>query len=165
MEPIETDGSEVLETTETEEETVENPVDEEKEQLKRDKEELEKKNKQLFERLKKEGKKENDGLSTKDIIFLSKAPIHEDDIAEVTELARLKEISVSEAYNYLKPVLDVREEQRKTAQATQTKGGRGTVSAKPEEILRRASEGKLPEDEAGIEALVAAREAQRIGGK
>lgn len=166
MEPKENmDGSEVLETTETEEETVETP-DEEKEALKREKEELENKNKQLYERLKKaETKTSDDGLSSKDVIFLAKTDIHEEDIAEVTELAKLKKISVAEAYKYLKPVLDVRAEERKTAQATQTKGGRGTTTEKPEDILRRASQGQLPQDDAGIEALTAAREAQRLGGK
>ncbi len=167
MEPKENkDGSEVLETTETEEETVETP-DEEKEALKREKEELENKNKQLYERLKKLENKpsDTDGLSSKDVIFLAKTDIHEEDIAEVTDLAKLKKISVAEAYKYLKPVLDVREEERKTAQATQTKGGRGTSTTKPEELLRRASQGQIPQDDEGIEALVAAREAQRIGGE
>ena len=158
MEPNETDGSEVLETTETGEETVQTP-DAEKEQLKRDKAELELKNKQLFERAKKaEGKEaKDDGLSSKDVIFLAKHDIHEEDVEEVTELASLKKISVAEAYNYLKPVLDVREEQRRTANATQVKGGqRGVTKVTDEQILSKASAGQLPEDDAGIAALVEA---------
>jgi len=108
---------------------------------------------------------DKDGLSSKDVIFLAKTNINEEDVEEVTELAKLKKIPVSEAYNYLKPVLDVREEQRKTANATQTKGGRPAVKTTPDELINRANQGNLPEDDAGIDALTAAREAQRIGGK
>ena len=72
--------------------------------------------------------KESPELSTKDVLFLAKADIHEDDMDEVLEWSKFKKISVSDAFKQLKPTLDVRSEERKSAQVTQTKGARGATA-------------------------------------
>jgi hypothetical protein len=57
-------------------------------------------------------------LTLKDQIFLSKADIHEDDIEDVLDWAKTKKVSVSEAYKQFKPMLEVRSEERKTAETS-----------------------------------------------
>ncbi len=151
MDPENKDGTEVLETTVTEGETVETHEEpqitaEELISL-REKaskaDELEEKNKKLFERAKKAEAKvpSKDGdISNKDILFFAKADIHAEDIDEVTEMARLKKISASEAYDFMKPILDRKAEERKTASATHTKGGaRGSAKVAPADLLAQAS--------------------------
>lgn len=135
--------------------------------------ELEVKNKKLFTRakeaetvVKKQSSKE-DGLSNKDVIFLAKADIHEDDVQEVIDWSKFKKISVSDAYKQLKDTLDVRAEQRKTAAATQVKGGaRGTSKVSGEDLLARAERtGDVPESDDGMAELFKARLARRIPKK
>lgn len=116
------------------------------------------------EKAEKAGKtpKETENLDNKDIVYLAKADIHEEDTDEVLDFAKIKKISVREAHEYLKPVLAVRDEQRKTALATNTTTSqRGGSKIDGSTLLQNASKGKLPEDEAGIEALVAAEIAQK----
>ena len=124
---------------------------------------------QNFERAKKaeaklkklEGERKDDteGLSQKDVLYLAKANIHEDDMDEVVEWAKFKKVSVKDAHEQLKATLEVREEQRKTAQATQVRGGqRGNSKNTGEDLLRQAeTSGKLPDDEADIKRMVEAR--------
>lgn len=104
-------------------------------------------------------------LSTKDVLYLAKADIHEDDMDEVLTFAKFKNISLSEAHKQYKPILDVRAEERKSAQATQTKGARGASKPTPEDLISRASKGQLPEKDEDIEALAAARMALKIKPK
>lgn len=166
------DGVEVLETT-TVEETTENT--EEKlspEELKtlREKaakvDDLEEKNKQLYERTKKAEAKaplQTDGLSSKDVLFLAKADVHADDIDEVLDWAKFKKVSVADAYKQLKGVLDVKAEHRRTAQITQTDGGRrGTTKVTGEDLLRKAEEsGEVPDTVEGMRQMSQARLARR----
>lgn len=111
--------------------------------------------------------KQEDGLSNKDILFLAKADIHEDDMDEVLDWAKFKKVAVSEAYKQMKDVLDVRTEQRKTAQATQTRGGaRGASKVSGEDLLSKAEKtGEVPTTDEGMSELFLARQARRHGKK
>ena len=104
-----------------------------------------------------------EGLSQKDVIYLAKANIHEEDVDEVVELAKLKKITVAEAHKYMTPILETRAEERKTDSATQTKGGaRGSAKVTGEDLMAQAREGKLPETDADWDKLAIARiEAKR----
>ena len=105
--------------------------------------------------------KEN-GLDNKDILYLAKADIHEDDMDEVLEYAKFKKLPVKEAHKLLEDMLSVRSEQRKTAQASNTGASqRGASKVDGSTLIQNASKGRLPEDDAGIEALVAAEMAQK----
>jgi len=153
------DDQEVIETPEEEiaEETIETPeedVDQEKEALRKEKEELEVKNKKLYARLKlSESKKEESKesspetmLSQTDLIYVAKADIHEDDIEVVRKHASLYGISMREAHEYLKPNLAIREEERKTANATNSKSSRsGIKKVTDEEIISKARKGEIPD--------------------
>lgn len=109
-----------------------------------------------------------DQLSQKDVLALAKADIHEDDMDEVIEFAKFKKLPVSEALknSTLKTILNEKTEERKTAAATQMRGGaRGAQKTSSEDLLNQALAGKVPDDDAGIEALAEARMKQKTGGK
>jgi len=105
------------------------------------------------------GKKEEktSELSTKDILYLAKADIHEDDMNDVLEWAKFKNISVQEAHKQLKGTLDVRAEERKTAAASNTGTSRPGTQVSGESLLEKAKEGQLPEKDEDIDKLVEAR--------
>ena len=114
----------------------------------------------------KETKKEptpeaKDTLSTKDLLALNKADIHEDDLEEVLEYAKYKKISVTEALktDIIKKTLAESVEKRQTADATSTGGNRsGSASKSGSKLLEKAEEtGELPESNEGIDKLVDAR--------
>lgn len=174
MEPKENqDQDQVLETDQEEEETPkETPQEEEQTEDaqpqpsddEKDKKlaELESKNKQLFERLKKAEKApttSNESLSNKDILFLAKVDIHEEDLDDVLDWAKFKKIPVNEAYKQMKPTLDVRTEERKTAQASSTRSGaRAVEKTTGEDILKRVEKtGDAPQSEDELKALAEAR--------
>ena len=96
------------------------------------------------------------GLTSKDVLYLAKADVHEDDIDTVLEWAKFKNISVKDAHGELKGVLATKAEERRSAQVTQTKGARGASAPTAEDLLSQASKGQLPETDEGIEALAAA---------
>lgn len=142
-----------------------------------DVEKLKEQNKKLFERAKKaeaeaktlktkkpEPKTETASepkeatLSTKDVLYLAKADIHEDDMDEVLEWAKFKKISVSEAHKQLKPKLDASAEQRKSSQVANA-GGSKRTSSKPtaERILADFNAGIPPKTPEDWEALHKAR--------
>lgn len=100
-----------------------------------------------------------DGLAENDIIFLAKTDIHDDDIRDVVKWARNDGVSVKEAFNAYKPILDARKEERNTALATNTKGSaRGTSKVSGEDILRKAqSTGEVPDTDEGMMKLAEAR--------
>lgn len=154
MEPNQ-DGTEVLETpVDTGEGAVETPIEPEltAEQIVELKEkaakadELEEKNKKLFERAKKAeaGKSKDLGdLSQKDLLFLAKSDIHDEDVETVLDWARFKKIPVTDAHKELKSVLSLRTEERRTADATHTAGGaRGSSKVSGEDLLAAASRGE-----------------------
>jgi hypothetical protein len=112
------------------------------------------------EKAEKGSAKQAEGLSIGDTLYLAKADIHEEDISDVLTYAQKMGVSVKDAHAFYKPVLKERQEIRQTALATQTGGGnRGTKSASPEVLLRKAESGEISEDD--IEKLTEARMAQR----
>lgn len=99
-------------------------------------------------------------LSQGDLIALIRADIPEDDIAEVTDYAKLKNISVSEALKSttVKAILKERAEVRQSAAATNTAPARrGTSQVTTESLLEDAKKGIMPENDADINRLVDAR--------
>lgn len=168
MEPEELDGQEVLETPELELE--ETPELDEKDLKIAD---LDAKNKQLFERAKKaeeqaKGKaaehSQDNNLSTKDQLALMQANIPADDLDEVLRISKVLGLPVADALKdgTMKTILDARAEERRTAQATITRGGARGANVTAEDILRKAeSTGEVPSDDAGMRQLAEARLARR----
>ena len=107
---------------------------------------------------------EKDGLTTKDVLFLSKSDIHPDNLDEVMEWAKFKKVSVQDAYGQLKPKLDVEAEQRRSAAATQTQAGqRGTAAVSGEELHALAQRtGEVPDNAEGMRALFKAKLARKL---
>ncbi len=86
--------------------------------------------------------------------------VHEDDIERVEKYARSEGLSIKEALksDELKAILAVREEKRTTAQAANITGvRRGPTKMSDETLVSNASNGKLPDDDEGIERLIAAK--------
>jgi hypothetical protein len=171
-----TDAPEVLETQEKAEESTESNETEDSTEdiveLKRKAalaDDLEKKNKQLYERAKKaesSSKTKDSGLGTNDILYLAKADIAPDDVDEVITYANKMGVTISEAHKFYKPILDVRAEERRTSDATQTRGARGTAKQTGEDLLQRAERGtETPTTDEGIRALAEARQARRTALK
>ncbi len=106
----------------------------------------------------KEKKETTDSLDIKDTIYLGKADIHDDDLDEVLTYAKNMKVSVREAHEHYKPILADRNDERRTAQATQTKSPRGITKNSGEDTLRKAeSTGEVPESEKEMEAMLQAR--------
>lgn len=102
-------------------------------------------------------KKEDGELSSKDIIAITKSGVHDDDLDEVLDYAKYKKISVGEALksNVIVTLLKEKEEQRKTASASNTgTARRGSVKVSDEDIVSKLEKGEVPED---AEALAKAR--------
>ena len=102
--------------------------------------------------------KANDVLSSMDTIaFISAGVTSKEDIDEVLDYAKLKNISPAEALqaNVVKSILAEKVEQRRTAEATNTGAARrGTSKISDEQVLVNVAQGKFPEDP---EALAEAR--------
>lgn len=89
-----------------------------------------------------------DDLSQKDVLFLAKANVHEDDLDQVLEYAKFKGIPVADALQspIIKATLAENEEFRKT-QAAANDGGskRGAPNRTPQAILADIDNGIIPE--------------------
>lgn len=168
MEENNQDDSGVPETTETETEAVETSDEESIEDLRtrlasetKLREETEAKNKQLFERVKKAEAKPIEstpsGLSLADIHALRN--VHEDDVERIEKFAKLEGLSIKEALKNddLKAILEKREEHRTTAAAANVSNvRRGPSKVNDETLLENARAGKISDDDADIERIVAA---------
>ena len=112
----------------------------------------------------KQTKEVKSDLSNQDLLFLAKSDVHEEDMDELLDYAKFKKVSVKEAHQMMQGLLKVRADERRTANATQVKGGtRGTSKVSGEELLARAqATGEVPEDEAGMQALFIARRAAKM---
>ena len=112
----------------------------------------------------KQTKEVKSDLSNQDLLFLAKSDVHEDDMDELLDYAKFKKVPVKDAYQMMQGLLKVKADERRTAAATQVKGGtRGTSKVSGEELLARAqATGEVPEDEAGLQALFIARRAARL---
>ena len=90
----------------------------------------------------------NDDLSSKDVLALMNAKVHQDDVEEVAKLAKSFGKSIPEALkdDTIKIVLERREELRKTANATNTQAARaGAKKITGDELIRELSQGNVPE--------------------
>ena len=149
------------------------------EALKEKAKKLEEQNKQLFERAKKaeqEAKKnkpaggeeppKKEEYSLEDTVAIITDKVTEkDDIEIVKKFAKLENISIAEALKspIVKTILSTKAEERKTAQATNTGGGRkGSSKVTGDEMIERALQGQMPEDDEGIKNLAEARLQQKL---
>lgn len=120
------------------------------------------------EKLKKLSPKEpskDSGLSPEDALHLAKSDVHAEDLSEVVDFARFKKLDIKEALKHptLKSILRDKAEERRTAEATRTKGGAPNKSSSPDELINKAKQGQVAESD--IEALVEAEKKARIGQK
>ena len=110
--------------------------------------------------------KSSENYSLSDIRALSDVP--EEDVDEVVKWAKYNNISVAEAKKstVMQSLLKNRAEERKTADVTNTGGGRRAVSKNTDaDILARADKGDLPESDDEIKRLSEARLAARLKAK
>lgn len=101
--------------------------------------------------------KDTQDLSTKDVLVLVQANVPSDDIDEVVEYARFKNIPVSEALKSptVKAILADRQENRTVAEATNTGTvRRGSSKISDEALLSKASKGELPESDEDLRRLI-----------
>jgi hypothetical protein len=174
-EVLETPEPEVEQTEESTEETVEEETTEEDIEAIKAKaakaDELEKKNKQLYERLKKQKEtvpSEQTNLSAKDFLALSEAKVSSEDFDEVVRVAKILNKPLAEALQdkTLRSILNERQEERRTAEATNTRSPRGGAKAPTgEELLKKAERGALPESDDAYAAIFEARLKRRLGNR
>lgn len=117
------------------------------------------KNKELADNYKKraekaeqDAKKVNpveENLTQKDILVLSKADVHEDDMEEVIEFAKFKKISIADALKHdsLKAILSNSNEVRKSAATAQSKPRQGGQQKPTDEAVveKAIGKGEIPE--------------------
>ncbi len=170
------DGTEVLETsvevaTETTQETQGETLTTEQIAELRAKaaevDDLKEKNKQLFERTKKAESRtapsKEGELTTKDVLFLAKENLHEEDQEMLLKYAKANQMTLTDARKELKDVFSVKEQQRKSAAAINTGSARGTSKVSGEELLARAKlTGEVPDDEEGMAEIFKARLARKV---
>jgi len=100
-------------------------------------------------------------FSLRDSVALQNANISvTEDFDEVELYASQRNMSITDALNDvgLKAILASKLEQRETANATNIKGSQKSNSPQSDSvIIANANRGKIPEDDAGIAALVAAK--------
>ena len=93
-------------------------------------------------------------LSAKDAILLMKSGVDNDeDIDEVVRFAKFQNISINKALESktMKTILAERKEERQTAEAANTKGGRrGAAKVSEETLLDNARKGQFPDDPAEL---------------
>ena len=105
-------------------------------------------------------KTESRNLSPGDLLAVMNAKINEDDMDRVERFAISEGLSIREALKNpeMKAILDLREEQRNTAIATNVEGvRRGSVKITDDTLLHNASAGKMPDSDDDIERLIAAK--------
>lgn len=124
----------------------------ENEKLKKAKSDQELRAKIAENKLKKEGQTQSqpkkEDLTVNDAYVLLKSNIHEDDLEYVKKFAKMDGLSLADAIknDELKAVLKVREEKRKTSEATSVgRTPRGTSQVSDEVILEKASKGHIPD--------------------
>ena len=167
-EVISTTPTEVVEeTTETVETQEEESVEEIKARLAKA-EELANNYKIRAEKAEKKSKTETkptSDLSGLDIFALTKANVDSEDVEEVVNWAKYKNVPVSEALksNELNAILNVRKDMRVTANASNTGASRRqTGKLSDEALLNQARSGKMPESEEDLDRLVRLK---TFGGK
>jgi len=159
-----------IDSTNDEIEYIDSTNDEDEvEEVEEDKVEYSEREKQLYSRLKKAEAElksksrtevqSNSNLSSSDLLAVMRANVNEDDMERVERFAKSEGQSIKEALKNpeLKAILNLREEQRGTAMAKNvTNTRRGATKLSDSAIVANAQAGKLPDDDAGIDALIAA---------
>lgn len=87
-------------------------------------------------------------MTPKDIIALTKADVHEDDMQEVIDYAKFKNISIADALksDIVKTTLADAVEKRKSAEvATSRTTRQSTTKATDDDLVKDLSNGKIPE--------------------
>lgn len=103
-------------------------------------------------------------MSPADLVAVMNAGVHQDDMERVERFAIAEGVSIKEAVSNpeLQAMLDVRNEQRNTAVATNVENvRRGASVPTGEALIQRASKGDIPSSDDEIEALVSAKLNQR----
>ena len=87
--------------------------------------------------------------------------VHDDDVEEILDYAKYKGITASDAKQtgHIKTYLSERAEERKTAEASNTGGGkRGTSKVSGATLLQKANDkGELPDSDADLDSLLEER--------
>ena len=99
-------------------------------------------------------------MSPADLVAVMQAGVHADDMERVERFAIAEGISIKEAVRNpeLQAMLDVRNEQRQTAVATNVENvRRGASVPSADSLMQRASKGDIPSSDDEIEALVSAK--------
>lgn len=107
---------------------------------------------------------QDQAFSPKDYLALRDANVSAEDFDEVSDFAKYKGISLAEALKQpvLKTILNERAEERKTAEATATRGSRrGDTKPNDEALLERASRGETFGEDS-IAAIAKARHARNF---
>jgi len=87
-------------------------------------------------------------LGSKDLFALMQNQVHEDDIDDVVEVAKLRKVTVAEALklDLTKTILAKKSEYRKSAEVANTAPARkGATKISDDALLGGLSEGKIPE--------------------
>lgn len=104
-------------------------------------------------------------LTSLDTFALIKAGVEQEDIADVVEIAKVKNISVTEALktSAVRAILAEKKEERTVAQATSVSGQRrGTSRVSDEVLLEKAMKsGELPTSDEDMVRLIRARRAAK----
>lgn len=106
----------------------------------------------------------NQALSQTELLAVLKAGVEPEDLGEISDYAKLKGISVTEALKttVVKTILSEKKQERDTANATAVKGSaRGSAQLNDTALLAMASKGEMPESDADIARLVALRKANK----
>ena len=103
-------------------------------------------------------KKDESGVSLKDVRALQN--VHDDDVDFVVNWAKANNMEIAEAIKSkdVQYVLEGHKEERKTADTTSVEsGGKRPSKASAEDLLSKAQQGDLPDDDEGINAVIAAK--------
>lgn len=94
-------------------------------------------------------------LKDEDVLYMAKADIHSEDLSLIREHMKNYNVDARAAHQFLKPILDIKAEERRTAQITQTKGGVRAVNKNTgEELLKRAEKGEFPENPDDLDKML-----------
>lgn len=99
-------------------------------------------------------------LSQEDMITLARSDLHDDDISEVLEYAKMKNISLKEAMSssVVEAILATKKEARTVADATNTgKTAQTKSGVSDDELLSNAKKGIMPESDSDMERLAKLR--------
>jgi hypothetical protein len=106
----------------------------------------------------------DENLPAKDMLALTEAKVSSLDFDEVVRIAKVLGKPITEALqdDTLKAILERRVQERASAEAANGGGGpRGKQTPAADAILAKAEKGELPESDADIAALAAARQNKR----